>query len=121
MSVAALEVELGLPPTDIRLEYKQQSYMACLLTLPDDHQILPLCPNKFPKTLDWEQVDVAPPNLTAWYKQHPLKPHYESRLTQVLSAINVIIQPQTTVETISDNTASPWKTEKVLRSTFQSK
>jgi hypothetical protein len=26
--------------------------------------------------------------------------------------MNVIIQPQTTVETINDNVASPWKTEK---------
>jgi hypothetical protein len=38
--VAALEAELGCPPTDIRLEYKQQSYVARLLTSPDDHPIL---------------------------------------------------------------------------------
>jgi hypothetical protein len=28
--VAALEAELGIPPADIRLEYKQQSYAAKL-------------------------------------------------------------------------------------------
>jgi hypothetical protein len=37
MPVAALEAELELPPADIRLEYKQQSYVACLHTLPDNH------------------------------------------------------------------------------------
>jgi hypothetical protein len=111
---AALEAELGLPPADIRLEYKQQSKLACLLTLPDNDPILQLCPTTFPKTLDMEQEDKEPPNLTRWYTQHPPKPCYESRLTEALSAINLIIQLQTTVETINENSAPPWKTEKVF-------
>jgi hypothetical protein len=64
--VAALEAELGLPPADIRLEYKQQTYVARLFTLPDNHPILQLCQDRFPKTLDREHEHHAPPNLTAW-------------------------------------------------------
>jgi hypothetical protein len=112
--VAALEAELRMPPADIQLEYKQQSYMAYLLTLPDDYSFWQLCPNTFLQTPDREQEDEAPPNLTPWYTQYPPKPRYESRLTKALSAINLIIPPQTTVESINDNAASPWKTEKVL-------
>jgi hypothetical protein len=39
---------------------------------------------------------------------------YESQLTKALSAINDIIQPQTTVAHINDNAASPWKTKVIL-------
>jgi hypothetical protein len=112
--VAALEAELGLLPADIRLEYKQQSYVARLLTLPDNHPVLQLCPNTFPKTLDREQAEETPANLTPWHMQNPLKPRYESRLTKALSSVNVIIQPQTNVETIDDNAAPPWNTKKVF-------
>jgi hypothetical protein len=64
--VAALEATLGLARTDIALEYKQQSYAARLFTLPDDHTILHLCLNTFPKTLDREHEKEALPNLIAW-------------------------------------------------------
>jgi hypothetical protein len=119
--VPALEAELALPPADIRLEYKQQSYVACLLTLPINHPILQLCLNTFPKTLDREQEEEPLPNLTPWYTQHPLKRRYESRLTKALSAVIVIIQPQTTIKTISDNAASPWKTEKAFHIPIRTK
>jgi hypothetical protein len=105
--VAALEAELRLPLEDIRLEYKQQSYVPRLLTSPDNQPILQLCPNTFPKTLDREQQEKVPLNMTPWYMQYPLKPRYESRLTKALSAINVIIQPQTTIEALNDNPVPP--------------
>jgi hypothetical protein len=106
--VAALEAEQGLPLADIRREYKQQSYAARLLTPPNNHPILQLCPDTFPKTLDREREGDAPPNLTPWHIQHPRKRHYESRLTKILSGINDIIQPQTTVKTIDESATSPW-------------
>jgi hypothetical protein len=105
--VAALEAELGLPPADIRLEYKQQSDAARLVTQPDNHPILQLCPNTFPKRLDREREVDVPPNLTPWHTQYLWKPRYESRLTKVLSTVNEVIQPQTSVETIDNSASSP--------------
>jgi hypothetical protein len=104
--VAALEAELALPPADIRLEYKPQSYAALLLILPEKDQIPQRCPDRFCKTRDREQENDAPPNLTPWYKKHPQKPRYESQLTKVLSAVNDIFQPQTTVDTINTSATS---------------
>jgi hypothetical protein len=46
--------------------------------------------------------------------QHPRKPRYESQLTKVLSTINDIIQPQTTVETIDGSASSPWKNQEIF-------
>jgi hypothetical protein len=46
--------------------------------------------------------------------QNPIKPRYKSRLTKSLSSVNAIIQPQTSVDTINDITAPPWKTKKVF-------
>jgi hypothetical protein len=66
MPVAALEGKLGLPPAYIRLDYQQQSYPARLLTLPDNHPVLQLCPITFPKKLDRECENDAPPNLKPW-------------------------------------------------------
>jgi ribonuclease HI len=88
--------------------------VARLLTLPDNHPVLQLCPNTFPKTLDREEGEETSANLTPWHMQNPLKPRYESRLTKALSSVNDIMQPQTTVETINDNVAPPWKTMKAL-------
>jgi hypothetical protein len=76
--VTALEAKLGLPPADILLEYKQQSYSACLLTLLDNYPILQLCPDTFRKNPDRERVEDTPLNLTPWHMHYRQKPRYES-------------------------------------------
>jgi hypothetical protein len=49
--VAALEAKLELPADNIRLEYKEQSYTARLLTMAGHHPILQDCLDTFLKTL----------------------------------------------------------------------
>jgi hypothetical protein len=114
MPVAALEAELGIPPADIRLDYKQQSYAARHLTLPDNHPILQLCPDTFPKRLDREREGDAPPNFTPWHAQHSCKPRDQSRLTKILSRVNDIMQPQTAVKTIDHSASSHWKNQEIF-------
>jgi ribonuclease HI len=106
--VAALEAELGLPPADLRLDRAQRGYATRLLTLPEQHPILGLCPDTFPKTLDNEREDYPPGNFTHWYERNPFKPKYESRLTRILSLLNNKIQPPSIIETIDVTAAAPW-------------
>jgi hypothetical protein len=61
--VTALEAELGHPPADIRLEYKEQSCAARVLKLPNKYPILQLFPDTFPKKLRCEPEVEAPRNL----------------------------------------------------------
>ena len=106
--IAALEAELGLPPADLRLDRMQRGYATRLLTLPESHPVLTLCPDTFPKTLDNERENGIPPTYTPWHKQNPLKPRYESRLTRILSQLNNIIQPPSIIEQIDVTAAAPW-------------
>ena len=92
--IAALEAELGLPPADLRLDRIQRAYTTRLLTLPEDYPVLELCPVTFPKTLDNERASGVPGKYTPWNEINPFKPRYESRLTQILSYTNTILQPQ---------------------------
>src|ERR1700704_7181214 len=66
--IAALEAEIGLFPVDIRLELRNKNYATRLLSLPDTHPLLPLCPNTFPKTTDNERED--PPRLSKFTPWH---------------------------------------------------
>ena len=72
--IAALEAELGLPPANLRLDRIQRAYATRLLTLPENHPVLELCPDTFPKTLDNERESGVPgkftPCVTAQGKRH---------------------------------------------------
>jgi len=105
--IAALEAELGLPPADLRLDRIQRAFTARLFTLPENHPLLPLCPDTFPKTLDNERQP-PPGTFTPWYDQKPTKPHYESRLIRNLSLMNGNIQPQSIIEEIDVSADAPW-------------
>ena len=109
-SIAALEAELGLPPADLRLDRIQQAYATRLLTLPENHPVLELCPDTFPKTLDNERENGVPGKYTPWYEINPFKPRYESRLKRILSYTNTILQPQSIVEEIDVTADAPWDT-----------
>ena len=89
--IAALEAELELPPADLRLDRIQRAYATRLLTLPENHPVLELCPDTFPKTLDNERESGVPGKFTPWHKTNPHKPKYESRLTRILSYTNTTI------------------------------
>ena len=86
--VATLKAELGLPPADLRLDRIQRAYATRHLTLPQNHPVLDLCPDTFPKTLDNERENGVTGKYTPWHKVNPLKPRYESRLTRILSHTN---------------------------------
>ena len=98
--IAALEAELGLPPADLRLDRIQRAYATRLFTLPENHPVLELCPDTFPKTRDNERESGVPGKFTPWYEIKPSKPRYKSRLTQILSYTNTIHQPQSIIEEI---------------------
>jgi ribonuclease HI len=106
--IHALEAELGLPPSDIRLDKMQRSYATRLFTLPDNHPILELCPDSFPKTLDDDEENLTPRGFTDWYEQNPRKPKYHSRLVRLLSTINKTVQPQSIIEEINVTASPPW-------------
>ena len=106
--IAALEAELGLPPADLRLDRIQRGYATRLLTLPDKHPVLQLCPESFPKTLDNERETGITKSHTPWHEQNPYKPKYESRLTRILSLLNPNLQPQSIIEEIDPIAAAPW-------------
>ena len=106
--IAALEAELGLPPADLRLDRIQRAYATRLLTLPENHPVLELCPDTFPKTLDNERESGVPGKFTPWHETNPFKPKYESRLTCILSYTNTTIQPQSIIEEIDIAGAAPW-------------
>src|SRR6266852_379597 len=79
--IAVLEAEIGPYPVDIRLDLRSRNYATRLLTLPDTHPLLPLCPNTFPKTPDNERED--PPRrskYTPWHFLTDNKRRYETRL-----------------------------------------
>ena len=71
--IAALEAELGLPPADLRLDRIQRAFTTSLLTLPENHPLLPLCPDTFPKTLDNERQQSSG-KFTSWHDQKPIEP-----------------------------------------------
>ena len=106
--IAALEAELGLPPADLRLDRIQRAYATRLLTLPENHPVLELCPDTFPKTLDNERESGVPGKFTPWHETNAFKPKYESRLTGILSYNNTTIQPQSIIEEIDVTAAVPW-------------
>ena len=106
--IAALEAELGLPPADLRLDRIQKGYATRLLTLPESHPVLQLCPDTFPKTLDNERETNITTTHTPWYERNPFKPRYESRLTRILSLLNDHIQPPSIIEEIDVTAAAPW-------------
>src|SRR5205807_3956423 len=105
--IAALEAELGLPPANLRLNRIQRAFTARLFTLPENHPLLPLCPDTFPKTLDNERQP-PPGTFTPWYDQKPDKPRYESRLIRNLSLMNGNIQPQSIIEEIDVSANATW-------------
>src|SRR5437588_10232786 len=82
--IAALEAELGLPPADLGLDRIQCAFTARLFTLPENHTLLPLCPDNFPKIRDNER-EPPPGTFIPWHDQKPTKPCYESRLITNLS------------------------------------
>ena len=63
-SIAALEAELGLPPADLRLDRIQRAYASRHLALPENHPVLELFPDTFPKTLDNERESGVPGKFT---------------------------------------------------------
>ena len=85
--IAALEAELGLPPTDLRLDRIQRAFTARLFTLLENHPLLPMCHDNFPKTLDKER-EPPPGTFTPWHDQETTKPRYETRLVRNLSLMN---------------------------------
>ena len=105
---AALEAKLGLPPADLRLDRIHRAYATCLLTLPQNHPVLDLCPDTFPKTLDNERENGVPGKYTPWHKVNPFKPRYKSPLTRILSHTNTNLQPHSIVEEIDVTAAAPW-------------
>ena len=105
--IAALKAELGLPPADLRLDRIQRAYATRLLTLPQNHPVLDLCLDTFPKTLDNERENGVPGKYTPWHKVNPFKPRYESPLTHTLSHTNTNLQPQSIVEEIDVTAAAP--------------
>ena len=106
--IAALKAELGLPPADLRLHKIQRAYATRLLTLPDNHPVLELCPDTFPKTLENEREKEVPGKYTPWHEINPFKPKYESRLARILSHTNTILQPQSIIKEIDVTAAAPW-------------
>ena len=106
--IAALEAELGLPPADLRLDRIQCAYATRLLTLPENHPVLELCPDIFPKTLDNEPECGVTGKFTPWHETNPFKPEYESRLTRILSYTNTTLQPQSIIEEIDVAAPAPW-------------
>src|SRR3978361_2479789 len=106
--IAALEAEIGLFPIDIRLDLRTRNYAKRLLSLPDTHPLLPLCPNTFPKTLDNERED--PPRQS---KHTPCptpshnKKQYETRLDKTLAITRLHLQPQSIVKSIQTTTHNP--------------
>jgi len=110
---AAREAELDLPPADLRLDKTQRAYATRLFTLPENHPLLPLCPDTFPKTLDNEREEI-PGNYTHWHEKEPNKPKYSSRLTRILSKINTTIQPSSIIEEIDVTADSPWDDSNTL-------
>ena len=106
--IAALEAELGLPPADLRLDRIQHAYATRLLTLPENHPVLELCPDSFRKTLDNEQESGVPGKFTPWHETNAFKPKYESHLTRILSYNNTTIQPQSIIEEIDLTATAPW-------------
>jgi ribonuclease HI len=109
--IAALEAEIGLFPVDIRLDLRSRNYATRLLTLPDTHPLLPLCPNTFPKTPDNERED--PPRrskFTPWHNTTDTKKQYQTRLDKTLATTSQYLQPQSIVETIQATTHNPWET-----------
>ena len=106
--IAALEAELGLPPADLRLDRIQRAYATHLLTLPENHPVLELSPDTFPKTLNNERENGVPGIHTPWHEVNPFKHQYESRLTRILSYTNTILQPQSMVEEIDITATAPW-------------
>ena len=108
--IAALEAERGLPPADLHLDRIQRAYATRLLTLPENHPVLELCSDTFPKTLDNGRESGVPGKFTPWHGTNPHKPKYESRLTRILSYTNTTIQPQSIIEEIDVAAAAPWDT-----------
>jgi ribonuclease HI len=106
--IAALEAELGLPPTDLRFDRMRRNYAIRLFTLPPNHPILELCPDTFPNTLENERENPTSERYTPWHERNPHKPQYQSRLTNILSSINKHIQPQSIIEEIDVTAAAPW-------------
>ena len=112
--IAALEAEIGLFPVDIRLDLRRRNYATRLLSLPDTHPLLPLCPNTFPKTLDNERED--PPRqskFTPWHTPPNNKKVYETRLDLTLATTRQHLQPQSIVETIQSTAHDPWETSTI--------
>jgi len=88
---------------------RSRNYATRLLTLPDTHPLLPLCPNTFPKTPDNERED--PPRrskYTPWHSLTDNKRRYETRLDKTLAATRRHLQPQSIVESIQGTTHNPW-------------
>ena len=75
--IAALAAELGLPPADLQLDRIQRAYATRLLTLPQNHPVLELCPETFPKTLDNEWENGVPGKYTPWHEVNTFKPRYK--------------------------------------------
>jgi ribonuclease HI len=109
--IAALEAEIGLLPVDIRLDLRHKNYTTRLLTLPDTHPLLPLCPNTFPKTPDNEREDPSRNSkFTPWHNTTNTKRQYVTRLDKALATTSQHLQPQSIVETIQTTTHNPWET-----------
>ena len=106
--IAALEAELGLLPVDIRLDLRQQNYTIRLLSMPDTHPLLPLCPNTFPKTLDNERDDPTNKRFTPWHQTNQQKPKYETRLDKTIATTNKYLQPPSIIENIDCTRNAPW-------------
>ncbi len=106
---AALEAELGLLPADLRLDYQQRRYATRLLTIPDEHPLLDLCPNSFPKTQENDRDDPLPPTkLTPWWDTQTTNPRYTTRLDRTLASINKYIEPPSLIENIDATAYPPW-------------
>ena len=106
--IAALEAELGLPPADLPQDRIQHAYPTRLLTLPENHPVLELCPDTFRKTLDNERESGVSGKFTPWDETNTFKPKYESRLTRILSYNNTTILPQSIIEEIDVTASAPW-------------
>ena len=107
--IAALEAELGLLPTDLRLDYQQRRYATRILTIPNEHPLLELCPNSFPKTQENDRDDPHPSTkLTSWWDTQTTNPRYTTRLDRILASINEYIEPPSLIENIDTTAHPPW-------------
>src|SRR5437588_9418436 len=86
---------------------KKKKKTARLFPLPENHPLLPMCPDNFPKTLDNER-EPTPGTFTPWHDQETTKPRYESRLVRNLSLMNNYIRPQSVIEEIDVSANAPW-------------